>query len=46
MRFERAPLDESEEYLKIMQLLRRRYSADREAAFFAPARERMTRPQA
>jgi len=47
MRIERLPLlDESDEYLKMMQLLRRRYSAVCEAAFFAPAPERMSRPQA
>jgi hypothetical protein len=36
----------AEEYMKMMQLLPRRYSAVCEAAFFAPAAERMTRPQA
>jgi hypothetical protein len=44
MRIERLPLlDESDEYLNMMQLLRRRYSAVCEAAFFAPAPERMSR---
>jgi hypothetical protein len=46
MRFERLPfLDEPGESIKTMQLLRRRYGAVREAAFFAPA-ERMPRPKA
>jgi hypothetical protein len=47
MRIERVPLlDESDEYLKTMQLLRRPYGAVCEAAFFVPAAERMSRPQA
>jgi hypothetical protein len=38
-------LSGAEEYIETMQLLRRRYSAVCEAAFFAPATERMSRPK-
>ena len=46
MRFDRLPLLDEFEYMKTMQLLRRRYGAVCEAAFSAPAAERMTRSQA